>query len=105
MADDSLFNNPASTNAQRLAIDTDTNAADYTAVFGASGGGNWFDVSGSGLSSIGYVMLNGDANDPSDGGVQLTNVFVNSNAVPEPATMGLLAASGLFLLARRKRAA
>jgi hypothetical protein len=105
MPDDSLFNNPVSTNAQRLAITTDTNAADYTEEFGTSGGGNWFDVSGSGLSSIDYVMLNGDANDPSTGGVRLTNVFVNSSAVlvPEPATIGFLAVSGFFLLARNRK--
>ena len=64
MADDSLFNG-SGTNAQRLALTNDSSTSNYATIFGASGGGNWFDVSGSGLSSINYVRLNGDANDPS----------------------------------------
>jgi hypothetical protein len=103
MPDDSLFNNPASTNAQRLALTTDTSTADYTEMFGTSGGGNWFDISGSGLSQVDYVRLNGDANDPSSGGVRLDAVFANANAVPEPASLSLLVA-GAALLSRRRRA-
>ncbi len=103
MPDDSLFNNPSSTNAQRLALLSDASPTDYTATFGTSGGGNWFDVSGSGLSSISYVMLNGDANVPSTGGIRLQNVFVNANAVPEPQAVSALGLGGLMVLGRRRR--
>jgi hypothetical protein len=103
MSDDTLFNNPSSTNAQRLALVTDTSAPDYTEQFGTSGGGNWFDVSGSGLSSIDYVMLNGDANDPSTGGVRLEDLFVNANAVPEPGSLSLLCIGAIALLSRSRR--
>jgi hypothetical protein len=103
MPEDSLFNNPASTNAQRAALTTDSSTADYNEEFGTSGGGNWFDVSGSGLSSVDYVMLNGDANDPATGGVRLTEVFANSSAVPEPTGAVLLIAGIISLTHRRNR--
>jgi autotransporter-associated beta strand protein len=84
MPNDSLFN-AGGTNAQRLALTTDASASDYGAIFGTSGGGNWFDISGSGLSQVSYVRLNGDANDPSTGGVRLDGVFANAAAVgPTP---------------------
>jgi hypothetical protein len=102
MPDDSLFNGTG-TNAQRLALTTDSSTSDYNAIFGTSGGGNWLDVSGSGLSSIDYVRLNGDANDPSTGGVRLDAVFANGNAVPEPATSTIVAIAGLIAMRRRKR--
>jgi hypothetical protein len=104
MPDDSLFNGAASTNAQRLALATDSSPADYAETFGTSGGGNWFDVSGSGLSQIDYVRLNGDTNDPASGGVRLDAVFANQLAVvPEPSLMGLFAAlCGFWSLARKR---
>jgi hypothetical protein len=109
MPDDTLFNNSASTAAERSSLQTDSTPADYSEVFGTSGGGNWFDVSGSGLSSIDYVLLNGDANEanningPASGGVRLTNVFINAAAVPEPTTVGMLVFSGVRLLSRRRK--
>ena len=51
MPDDSLFNG-SGTNAQRLALTNDSSTSDYAAIFGTSGGGNWFDVSGSGVSRV-----------------------------------------------------
>ncbi|MGA2233583.1 MAG: hypothetical protein ABSH22_21970, partial [Tepidisphaeraceae bacterium] len=69
--------------------------------FGTSGGGNWFDVAGSGLGSIDYVMLNGDANDLPADGVRLEDVFVNENAVPEPASCAILGIFAIGLLRRR----
>ncbi len=103
MPDDNLFNG-AGTNAQRAGLNTDTSAADYAAIFGGSGGGNWFDISGSGLSEVNYVRLNGDANDPTNGGVRLDAVFANAAAVPEPACVGLLA-FGFVPLGRWRRIA
>ncbi|HSZ56078.1 MAG TPA: PEP-CTERM sorting domain-containing protein, partial [Tepidisphaeraceae bacterium] len=101
MPDDNLFNGTG-TNAERLALTTDGSPSDYAAIFGDSGGGNWFDVSGSGLSQIGYVRLNGEANDPADGGVRLDAVFANADAVPEPASFALLAVGATVLATRRR---
>ena len=105
MPDDSIFNSPTSTNAQRLALTNDTNPSDYAEMFGATGGGNWFDISGSGLSTVDYVRLNGDANVPSSGGVRLDAVFANSAAVPvpEPTSLAFVTFSGFALLRRRPR--
>jgi len=104
MPNDNLFNGTG-TSAQRSALTTDASASDYAAIFGDSGGGNWFDISGSGLSQVDYVRLNGDANDPSSGGVRLDAVFANAAAVPEPTTISLLALSAMTLLKRRRRLA
>jgi general secretion pathway protein G len=106
MPNDNLFNG-AGTNAQRLAFTTDTSTGtplSYDTMFGTSGGGNWFDVSGSGLSQIDYVRLNGDANDPASGGVRLDAVIVNSADVPEPISASLLVVPAIALLGRRMRA-
>jgi hypothetical protein len=102
MPDDHLFNGASSTNAERLALETDSSAADYAESFGDSGGGNWFDLSGSGLTQVNYVRLNGDANDPSSGGVRLDAVFANADAVPEPLGAGFLAMCGALALRRRR---
>lgn len=102
MPNDNVFNGTG-TNADRNALTTDASPSDYAAIFGSSGGGNWFDLSGSGLSQINYVRLNGDANDPSDGGVRLDGVFANSAATPEPASLSLLCSAGGVMLLRRRR--
>jgi hypothetical protein len=88
-----------------LALATDASTADYTAIFGNSGGGNWFDVSGSGLSQVNYIRLNGDANDPSNGGVRLDAVFTNAAAVaaPEPTSLALLTLGVMAWGKRRRR--
>jgi hypothetical protein len=101
MPSDDLFNG-SGTNAQRLALAGDTSASDYTMIFGDSGGGNWFDISGSGLSQVNYVRLNGDSSVPISGGIRLDAVFANANAVPEPANIGLLALAGTFCSKRRR---
>jgi hypothetical protein len=100
MPNDNLFDGTG-TAAQRNALITDTSTADYAAIFGDSGGGNWFDISGSGLTSVDYIRLNGDVNDPTNGGVRLDAVFANAAAVPEPACLGILV-SGFALLRRRR---
>ena len=102
MPNDDLFNG-SGTNAQRIAFTTDTNAADYAAIFGSSGGGNWFDVSGSGLAQIDYVRLNAGSDvTAAQGGIRLDAVFANADAVPEPASVSLLIVSGSLLLNRRR---
>lgn len=98
MPDDNLFNGTG-TNAQRLALRTDTTTATYDAIFGDSGGGNWFDISNSGLSQVSYVRLNGVN---VGGGVRLDSVFANAAAVPEPATLGLMVFGAIALFRRRK---
>ena len=103
MPNDNLFNGTG-TNAQRLAFTTDASTANYNAMFGTSGGGNWFDISGSGLSQIDYVRLNGDANDPASGGVRLDAVFVSTADIPEPAGVSLLPLLAIALTRRRSRA-
>ena len=102
MLNDDLFNG-SGTNAQRLAFTTDTIAADYAAIFGTSGGGNWFDVSGSGLAQIDYVRLNAGSDvTAAQGGIRLDAVFANADAVPEPASVSLVFVSALLVLNRRR---
>lgn len=101
MVNDDLFNG-SGTDVQRLAISADEATADYAAIFGDSGGGNWFDISGSGLASVSYVRLNGDASVPSSGGIRLDAVFANANAVPEPGSLAVAGAAGIFELSRRR---
>jgi hypothetical protein len=103
MPDDNLFNGTG-TNAQRLALKTDTSQASYDAIFGASGGGNWFDISASGLSEVNYLRLNGvNVGTGSLNGVRLDAVFANAAAVPEPAGVAL-ALVGTLLFTRRRSA-
>ncbi|HEY0010262.1 MAG TPA: PEP-CTERM sorting domain-containing protein, partial [Tepidisphaeraceae bacterium] len=56
---DSLFNSSSATSTQRLALRNDTTTATYDALFGNSAGGNWFDLSASGLPEVSYLRLNG----------------------------------------------
>ena len=100
MPNDNVFNGTG-TNADRLALASDNSAATYAAIFGASGGGNWFDVSGSGLAQINYLRLNG-VNVPSSGGIRLDAVFANAAAVPEPAMIGFLGCGATLILSRRR---
>ncbi|HWB55083.1 MAG TPA: hypothetical protein VG722_12855 [Tepidisphaeraceae bacterium] len=103
MPNDDVFNG-AGTDAQRLALTSDAIPSDYADIFGLSGGGNWFDISGSGLSQVDYVRLNGDANDPSTGGVRLDAVFANASAVPEPTLLFPSILACAALPGRRRRA-
>lgn len=99
MIDDNLFNGTG-TNADRLALKTNATESDYAAIFGASAGGNWFDISLSGLSEVNYVRLNGVG---TPNGVRLDAVFANDAAVPEPAATGAIVFAVLLLTRRPAR--
>lgn len=74
-------------------------------VYGNSGGGNWLDISSTGLSQVGFIRFDVDANAPAY--LALDAVYLNNAAigaaVPEPATSLVLGALGLPLLLRRNR--
>jgi hypothetical protein len=101
MPDDGLVNG-AGTDAQRAALRTDTSPSNYDALFGTSGGGNWFDLAGSGLAEISYLRLNG-VNVPASGGVRLDAVFANAASVPEPTGFMVVGTVAAVLLLRRRR--
>lgn len=102
MVDDSLFNGLAGTDAMRALMEGNTTPGDYDAIFGISGGGNWFDISFCGLSSVEYIQLNG-VNCTSNMGIRLDAVFTTDAAmVPEPATMLLLGLGSLLVRTRKK---
>lgn len=104
MLDDSLFNDPASTNEQRAALNVSTLGADYAAIFGNSAGGNWFDISATGLDQIQYLRINVAGDAPAT--LRLDSVFANAAAVPEPSAMmlALCCAAGWWSLARKRPA-
>ncbi len=104
MPDDSLFNGTA-TDAQRKLFLSSTSVIDYAAVFGNSAGGNWFDLSQTGLESIQYLRLNGvNVGNASFNGIRLDAVFAAPQAVPEPAGLALFAVTAGACLRRRRRA-
>jgi hypothetical protein len=103
MPNDTIYNDVASTNGQRAALNGSSMPADYSAIFGTSAGGNWFDISGSGLASIQYLRLNVAGDAPAS--VRLDSVFANAAAVPEPGTLVLLGGGLLLALRRRSRKA
>ncbi len=104
MPDDNLFNGTGG-NGDRLALAGDTLAATYDTIFGASGGGNWFDLSDSGLAEVGYLRLNGVNSGGAAGGIRLDAVYTTAVAVvPEPAALVVLPAL-IALLGRRRRGA
>lgn len=102
MIDDNLFNGTGS-NADRLSMQSNNSAEDYDHAFGTSGGGNWFDISNCGLSSVNYVQLNA-ANCSVDMGIRLDAVFTSSaSVIPEPGTLVLMLGSFVGLGVVRKR--
>lgn len=103
MPDDTLYNDPASTSGQRAALNGSSTPADYAAVFGTTAGGNWFDISGSGLATVQYLRLNVAADAPAS--VRLDSIFASAAAVPEPTTLALLGGGLMLALARRSRKA
>lgn len=79
MINDDLFNGNG-TNADRMAMQDDHSTENYDLIFGASGGGNWFDVSNCGLSRVGYIQLNAVNCSPAMG-VRLDAVYTIDAAV------------------------
>lgn len=70
-----------------------------------SGGGNWFDLSGTGLSQVGYIRFSLDTADHFElDAVSVANGFVGA-ATPEPATgvLAVIGFVGILFLARRRR--
>jgi hypothetical protein len=68
------------------------------ALLDGSAGGNWFDLSGSGLDSVQYVRF------VVPEGASGYHMVVDSVVVtPEPATLGVLVVAGLALTQRRRR--
>jgi hypothetical protein len=101
MVDDSLFNGSAD-DLMRAAMEGNTSTIDYDNIFGTSGGGNWFDISNCGLSSVEYVQLNGFNSTPGMG-IRLDAVFATDAAtIPEPATLLFLGLGGFLIKTRRK---
>ncbi len=64
-----------------------------------SGGGDWLNLSGTGLASVDYVELQTGA-----GETMYVNAVTGTTVVPEPASLAA-AAAGLLVLGRRRRRA
>ena len=102
MVNDAVFNDPTlGTAAARAALIGDSTPAGYSATYGTTGGGNWFDISASGLDSVNYLRLNG-VNTDTNGGIRLDSVFAANAAVPEPTTLAGLGLCAVGLLRRRR---
>lgn len=100
MANENLFNG-SGTNAERLAMKNNNSTDDYDAIFGTSGGGNWFDISNCGLDGVEYIQLNAVNCAPAMG-IRLDAVYTTAAAVPEPTTIAIFGLGGLLLRRRRK---
>ena len=73
------------------------------ATLNGSGGGTWFDLSGTGLSEVNYVMLETDADNMSDEADETMYVNeITGIAVPEPGS-GMLIIGLLSIGAMRRR--
>lgn len=89
-------------NPAALANVAGMNTAQIIAAYDGSGGGSGIDLAGSGLSSISFVRISNPA-----GSLRTIEIdaLADVRAVPEPATIGLLALAsfGLGINARRRR--
>lgn len=87
-------------NPAALANVAGLNTAQIIAAYDGSGGGSGIDLAGSGLSSISFVRISNPA-----GSLRTIEIdaLADVRAVPEPATIGLLALAGLGLGANLRR--
>jgi hypothetical protein len=83
-----------------------TDYADILAVLDGSGGGTWLDLSSTGMTEVGYIRFSVGAG----GGtfeidsISVSNMLAGDEVpVPEPATLGLLAAGAVGLIRRRRQ--
>ena len=74
------------------------NLQQVLATLNGSGGGDWFDLSGTGLSGVDYVEL-----ETSDGETDYVNAVTAVSAAPEPTSAALLGVGVASLLGRRRR--
>ena len=68
------------------------------ATLNGSGGGDWFDLSGTGLASVDYVELETSADE-----TDYVNAITGVSATPEPTSAALLGVGVASLLGRRRR--
>lgn len=76
------------------------------AAYGTTAGGNWLDLSGLGLSRIGYLQIERPGTADQAVAIRLDAIYLSGDAVgaviPEPATLALLAIGGVGALLRRR---
>jgi hypothetical protein len=79
------------------------NLASLLTVYGSSAGGNWLDISGTGLSDVDFIRFTVPSTDTFS--FQLDAVTVSTaatgSAVPEPAALAILTLSGGLFLRRK----
>jgi hypothetical protein len=81
---------------------SDLNGLDYDQIrtlFNGSGGGNWLDLSGTGLTSFQYVKFSV----PADSGERMVIDAIAAQSVPEPATALLIPLIFVAVSRRRRR--
>lgn len=89
----------------------DASGPDMLELLAGSGGGKWLDISGTGLTQVGYIRFSvADDGIPTNGrnfeidGVSISHTALGASFIPEPATMlsALLAITGWSTWVRRR---
>lgn len=84
-------------------FDNKSSYAEVLAVLDGSGGGTWLDLSGTGLTRVGYVRFSNPADTLEVDAVVIANGKAGA-PVPEPGALGVLGLAGLALSLRRRGA-